>query len=31
MNVEVKGYYRVMLGEGSVYAATCFAGNFIKV
>jgi restriction system protein len=25
----VKSYYRVMLGEGSVYAEECFAGNFI--
>src|SRR5580704_19449856 len=24
-----KGYYRVMLGQKSVYAAECFAGNFI--
>jgi len=31
MNAELKSYYRVMLGEGSVYAATCFAGNFIGV
>jgi len=26
---SVKGYYRVMLGQKSVYAADCFAGNFI--
>jgi restriction system protein len=24
-----KGYYRIMLGQGSVYAAECFDGNFI--
>ncbi len=24
-----KGYYRVMLGEKSMYADECFAGNFI--
>ena len=26
---SAKGYYRVMLGQKSVYAAECFAGNFI--
>lgn len=26
---SVKGYYRVMLGQKSVYAAECFAGSFI--
>jgi restriction system protein len=26
---SVKNYYRVMLGQKSVYAAECFAGNFI--
>jgi restriction system protein len=26
---SVKSYYRVMLGQKSVYAAECFAGNFI--
>lgn len=25
----MKSYYRVMLGEGSIHAAACFAGNFI--
>jgi len=25
----MKNYYRVMLGRGSVYAAECFAGNYI--
>lgn len=25
----MKNYYRVMLGKGSIYAARCFAGNFI--
>lgn len=25
----MKNYYRVMLGQGSVHAAACFAGNFI--
>lgn len=25
----MKTYYRIMLGAGSVHAATCFAGNFI--
>ena len=25
----MKGYYRVMLGKGSVHAEQCFAGNFI--
>ena len=27
----MKNYYRVMLGQGSKYAAECFAGNFIGV
>ena len=26
---SARGYYRVMLGQKSVYAAVCFAGNFI--
>ena len=26
---SVKGYYRIMLGQKSIYAAECFAGNFI--
>ena len=26
---SVKSYYRVMLGRKSIYAAECFAGNFI--
>jgi len=26
---SLKSYYRVMLGQKSVYAAECFAGNFI--
>lgn len=26
---SVKSYYRVMLGQKSIYAAECFAGNFI--
>jgi len=26
---STKSYYRVMLGEKSIYAAECFAGNFI--
>jgi restriction system protein len=26
---SVKGYYRVMLGQKSIYATECFAGNFI--
>ena len=26
---SVKSYYRVMLGQKSVYAAECFAGSFI--
>lgn len=26
---RMKGYYRVMLGKGSMYAAECFAGGFI--
>ena len=25
----MKNYYRVMLGQKSVYAEECFAGNFI--
>jgi len=25
----VKSFYRIMLGKQSVYAADCFAGNFI--
>lgn len=25
----MKSYFRVMLGQGSIHAATCFAGNFI--
>jgi restriction system protein len=26
---SAKSYYRVMLGQKSVYAAECFAGNFV--
>lgn len=26
---SAKGYYRVMLGQKSIYAAECFSGNFI--
>lgn len=27
----MKSYYRIMLGEGSIHAEECFAGNFIGV